>query len=78
MTRSAPAADRHDARDGENALACLLAPWRVGGRVARNVYACLVGDLADGDVLIGQFDSGVLAREAVMRHNDARLKRGAR
>jgi hypothetical protein len=59
--------DAHDARDPQDTLACLLVPWRVGGKVARNVYAVL----KDGDQLIGQFDSGMLAREAVYRHNDA-------
>lgn len=61
----------HDARDPIDSLACLLAPWRVGGKVGRNVYACL----KDGDQLIGQFDTAQLAREAVYRHNDAHRHR---
>lgn len=59
--------DRHDARPPQQSLECLVAPWRVGGKVARNIYAML----PTGDLLIGQMDTGQLAREAVIRHNVA-------
>lgn len=65
-------ADAHDARSALDSLRCLLVPWRVGRRVARNVYAQVEGEDPDDDGwLIGQFDTGQLAREAVFRHNDA-------
>lgn len=66
-----PPSDPHDARDAQDSLHCLLTPWRVGRRVARNVYAQIGTFPSDHDVLIGQFDTGQLAREAVFRHNDA-------
>lgn len=64
-------ADPHDARPGHESLALLLRPWRTGRKVARNVYAQVGDDPADDDVLIGQMDTGQLARECVYRHNDA-------
>lgn len=67
-------ADGHDARDAIDTLGCLLVLWRVGGKVSRNIYAVL----KDGDQLIGHFDSGQLAREAVERHNQAVLARERR
>jgi hypothetical protein len=63
--------EQHDARDAQDSLRCLRHPWRVGRKVARNVYAQLESEASDDDVLIGQFDTGQLAREAVFRHNDA-------
>jgi hypothetical protein len=66
-------ADRHDARGYDDSFRCLCARWRVGRKVPRNVYAMVHGVSAtDGDVLIGQFDTGALAREAVFCHNDTR------
>ncbi len=67
--------EHHDARDAQASLHCLVSPWRVGRRVARNVYAQVGADPSDDDLLIGQFDTGQLAREAVYRHNDALPKR---
>lgn len=63
--------DKHDARDTQQSLWCLSHPWRVGRRVTRNVYAMVGDDASDDDWLIGQFDTGQLAREAAYRHNDA-------
>lgn len=59
--------DRHDARPPDQSLEALVSPWRVGGKVARNIYAVMPA----GDLLIGQMDTGQLARECVYRHNDA-------
>ncbi len=67
--------EHHDARDPQASLLCLTSPWRVGRRVPRNVYAQVGADPSDDDLLIGQFDTGQLAREAVYRHNDALPKR---
>ncbi|MCA1572471.1 MAG: hypothetical protein LC798_19660 [Chloroflexi bacterium] len=57
----------HDARTPEDTLRFILAEWRVGRKVGRTIYA-LVPDEPDG-VLIGQFDSAQLARDAVHHHN---------
>ena len=66
----------HDARDQQDSLRCLLAEWRVGRKVPRNIYAVInPEDDADNDVLIGQMDTGQLALECVYRHNDERAKR---
>ncbi|HET7110202.1 MAG TPA: hypothetical protein VFI41_04980 [Gemmatimonadales bacterium] len=67
--------DRHDARDSQISLRCLLSEWRVGRRVSRNIYAMISAVATDDDILIGQMDTGQLAREAVFRHNDALKKR---
>lgn len=62
--------DQHDARQPDEALRCLLAEWRVGRRVPRNVYAQFSGD-PDNSILIGSFDTAQLARDAVHHHNQA-------
>lgn len=67
--------DGHDARDAQDSLRCLLAEWRVGRRVSRNVYSMTGDEPSDDDTLIGQMDTGQLARECVFRHNDARRRR---
>jgi len=43
-------------------------PWRVGRRKLRTIYA-VVGDDADGDLLIGMLDTPALAAAAVRAHN---------
>lgn len=59
----------HDARPEAESLALAGRPWRQGRRVPRNVYAQVSDDPADDDVIIGQFDSALLARDAVDAHN---------
>jgi hypothetical protein len=44
------------------------APWRVGSKVGRTVYAMRGGNSQD-DLLIGMFDTPELARRAVSDHN---------
>lgn len=60
---------RHDARGVEESNRLARARWRPGRRVPRNVYAMLGREAGDYDVLIGHFDSAVLAAEAVDAHN---------
>lgn len=63
---------RHDTRDPEVSSVLLHSPWRVGRKVSRNVYAYPGPDDPDyiGDgVIIGQFDTGQLAQNAVDAHN---------
>lgn len=47
-----------------------LLPWRVGRRVARNIYAVVGPGPSDADIPIGALDSPVLAEEAVNAHNE--------
>ena len=61
----------HDARNAVASLYLVSRRWRVGRRVARNVYARVGDKASDVDVLIGQFDTGELARAAVKAHNAA-------
>jgi hypothetical protein len=69
-------AEKHDARDGQDSLRCLLAPWRTGGSIGRTIYA-VIGEGGhehardDETVVIGMMDTAQLANEAVFRHNDA-------
>lgn len=67
--------EQHDARSDAVSLSLMLAPWRVGRKVARNIYAVVGDDASDDDVLIGQMDTGQLARECVHRHNEARKQK---
>lgn len=46
------------------------APWRVGRKVGRTIYAQLGPEPADGDPLIGVMDSRRLAAAAVQGHNE--------
>jgi hypothetical protein len=61
--------EHHDARGTPMSLQLLMCRWRVGRKVSRNVYAMLGGEASDRDVLIGQFDTGQLARAAVVAHD---------
>lgn len=64
---------KHDARSEEESDQLLLRRWRQGRKVPRNVYAQLHGDAtpSDNDVYIGNFDSAILAHDAVTWHNAA-------
>lgn len=66
--------DHHDARSDEQSERLVHLRWRVGRKVPRNVYAELAADASDIDLMIGHFDSAVLAAEAVASHN-LRLKK---
>lgn len=51
-----------------------LYPWRVGGKVPRNVYAVIAdhplgAGVDQADVPIGSFDTDMLAARAVEDHN---------
>lgn len=62
----------HDARDAEESDTLLHSPWRVGRKVSRNVYAYPGPedpDYAGDGTIIGQFDTGQLAQNAVDSHN---------
>lgn len=59
----------HNARSAEESALLMGRPWRQGRKVARNVYAQVSDDPSDDDVIIGQFDSEWLARNAVDAHN---------
>lgn len=68
--------NRYDARDGQDSLRCLLAPWRTGGSVGRTVYAILahtgVHEHArdEDSTLIGLMDTAQLAEAVVVTHNE--------
>jgi hypothetical protein len=69
----------YDARDGQDSLRCLLAPWRTGGSVGRTIYA-VFGDGGhehardDEATVIGMMDTAQLAEAAVVAHNEWRRK----
>lgn len=76
---------RHDARDDQDSLRCVLHPWRTGGSVGRTIYAVL-GEGGkeharddEHDQLIGTMDTAQLAEAAVVAHNEwlARHRRKA-
>lgn len=50
-------------------------PWRVGRKVAKNIYAQLGEEPSDDDVDIGRMDTAKLAEAAVEAHNLALAKR---
>jgi hypothetical protein len=67
----------HDARDAQDSLRCLLAPWRAGGSVGRTLYAIVsqsgppMAHARDEEtVLIGMMDTAQLAEAVVITHND--------
>lgn len=76
--RDAPRTPRHfqDARAGYEAAWLVDLPWRVGRSVGRTVYAQVDEDPSKMDLLVGMFDTGELAAEAVRCHNAALLTRG--
>jgi hypothetical protein len=45
------------------------ATWRVGRKVGRTIYAQILSEPSDGDVLIGVMDTRELAVLAVQSHN---------
>jgi hypothetical protein len=49
----------------------LEAPWRVGRKLGRTVYAGVGPDPSDDDVLIGVMDYRELAEHIVALHNQA-------
>ena len=53
----------------------LSATWRVGRKVGRMIYAQILSEPSDGDVLIGVLDTPELAALAVMAHNQYLLER---
>lgn len=63
---------QHDARTDNQSAALAQVWWRPGRNVLRTVYGQLGAEADDGDILIGLFDSALLAAEAVASHN-ARL-----
>lgn len=48
----------------------ILAPWRIGRKVGRTIYA-VMGEGDDQDPLIGVMDTPALAQQAVDGHNAA-------
>ena len=56
----------------ERAYCCEVhAPWRVGRKVGRTIYAQMASEPHDGDPLIGLMDTRELAAEVVEAHNRA-------
>lgn len=44
--------------------------WRTGRKLGRTIYAMLDEEASDNDVLIGMFDSPVVAEATVKLHNE--------
>jgi hypothetical protein len=75
--------EKHDARDAQESLQCLLAPWRTGGSIGRTIYAVLgTGGHEhardDEAVVIGIMDTEQLASGVVAAHNEWIKKYGER
>lgn len=73
----------HDARDAQDSLRCLLAPWRTGGSIGRTIYAVVGAGghehaREDDAVVVGIMDTAQLAEAAVQGHNDWLRKHGPR